>query len=536
MIIKVRIRGYRKFRDFVFAPHVKRNILVGENEAGKSTLLEAISLALTGRMNGRSAAEELHPYWFNQDAVAEFFRDRAAGVPAALPEIDIEVFLDDRAEFAKHVGAHNSDLPTRACPGVRLRVLPNPDYAIEIEAHLGSGTSILPTEYYKVEWHTFADYSLSVRPREFSIAVIDSRTIRSSNGVDYHLRQILGDHLQSDEKAAISLAFRTVKEQMTSKALAGVNAKMVTLTGALDDSPISLAMDQTARTSWDASIVPHVANIPFAMAGQGQQAAMKIALAMSRHSDAARVVMLEEPENHLSHTSLNTLLNRIDQLAGEDQQLFITTHSSFVINRLGLDGLKFVSAGQPASMSNLTEDTIAYFKKLPGYDTLRMVLAARFVLVEGPSDEILFDHFYKSVKGRRPIEDGIDVISMRGLAFARGLELARALGKHCAMLRDNDGRQPDELIAALGELVDPTSRRVFIGDPSLGFTLEPQVLAANSDKAVMRRVLGLATDADIEHWMTNNKTEAALRIAEGTEQVEAPHYFKEAIEYIHGVG
>ncbi|MDK4268487.1 ATP-binding protein [Corynebacterium sp. KPL2850] len=40
-----------------------------ENEAGKSTLLEATTLALTGRVHGLSAAEYLNLYWFNRDAV-----------------------------------------------------------------------------------------------------------------------------------------------------------------------------------------------------------------------------------------------------------------------------------------------------------------------------------------------------------------------------------------------------------------------------------------------------------------------------------
>jgi len=44
-------------------------------------------------------------------------------------------------------------------------------------------------------------------------AIIDSRTIRSTSGVDFHLRQILSDHLDPEEKAAISLAFRSVRRR-----------------------------------------------------------------------------------------------------------------------------------------------------------------------------------------------------------------------------------------------------------------------------------------------------------------------------------
>jgi len=532
VIEKVKIHSYRRFRDLTFEPHPRLNILVGENESGKSTLLEAIGLALTGRLHGRAAIEELNPYWFNQAVSAEFFRERALGNAVALPEIHIEVFLEDCDAFASLIGAHNSDSPTRACPGLSLRVVPNPEYASEIEAHLASDTSIIPIEYYKVEWRSFADQVLNSRPKELTIALIDSRTVRSSNGVDYHLRQILSDHLAPDEKAAVSLAFRTVKEQMTATHLKSVNDKMAKLEGALDDKPISLGMDQSARGSWDTSVVPHVAEVPFAMAGQGQQATIKIALAMSQRASAARVVMVEEPENHLSHTSLNILLSRIEALAGEAQQLFITTHSSFVMNRLGIDGLKLISAGRAGSFKELSKETVEYFKKLPGYDTLRMVLADRFVLVEGPSDEILFERFYRDAHGCRPIDHGVDVISMRGLSLKRCLEMAKALGKRCAALRDNDDNDPSELIAELGDLVDDTTRKVFIGATSMGTTLEPQVVKANPDDALMRRVLGVTDRADLATWMTNDKTGAALRIAEATERLTAPTYFKEAIEFI----
>ena len=71
MITKVHIRGFRCFKELVFEPDEKMNIIVGGNEAGKSTLLEAISMALTGRVNGgRWAGDLLNPYWFNKDLVA----------------------------------------------------------------------------------------------------------------------------------------------------------------------------------------------------------------------------------------------------------------------------------------------------------------------------------------------------------------------------------------------------------------------------------------------------------------------------------
>lgn len=535
MIEKVRIRGYRKFKDLVFEPHTHLNLLVGDNESGKSTILEAISLVLTGRVNGRSAAQELNPFWFNQTEVADFFRSRSLGESVALPVIDIEVFLEDRDEFAKNfLGAHNSDHPTRECPGVRMVIEPDPEYAAEIEAHVESESTIIPVEYYRVDWRTFGDRVLTSRPKELTVAMIDSRTIRSNNGVDYHMRQILNHHLKPEAKAQVSVAFRKVKEEMTNEHLKSVNSEIEELKGALGDQTISLAMDQSSRGAWDSSIVPHVAETPFVMAGQGQQATIKIVLAMSREAGKARVVMVEEPENHLSHTSLSVLLRHIVELAGDQQQLFVTTHSSYVLNRLGLDKLRLVANETVGEFGELTPETVNYFRKLPGYDTLRMVLADKFVLVEGPSDEILFERFYKDKTQHRPIEDGIDVFSMRGLSLGRCLEVARLIGKQCAVLRDNDGQSPAEIVAKLGQLADEERRKVFISDPIFGSTLEPQILAANPNEATMREALNVADRADLETWMTNNKTEAAIRIADSSVTLAPPLYFSEAIDFIHG--
>ena len=281
-------------------------------------------------------------------------------------ENKILLFLVDDDALQRLKGAHNSDIPTRACPGVEVAIEQNPDYQEEIDTYLEAETSILPVEYYKVVWRTFADTELMIKPKVLSTALIDSRTIRSTSAIDYHLRQMLSNHLEPSEKAAISVAYRMVKEKMTTEHLVSVNEKMCLLEGTVDEQKLGLAMDQSSRSSWDSNVSPHVGELPFAMAGMGQQVAVKIALAMKNSTAAARVVMIEEPENHLSHTSLNKLVARIESLKGEHQQLFATTHSSFVLNRLGLDALLLLSDEKAMKFDDISDETVKYFRKLPG--------------------------------------------------------------------------------------------------------------------------------------------------------------------------
>ncbi|HCL3680300.1 TPA: AAA family ATPase [Pseudomonas aeruginosa] len=532
MITKIRIRGYRIYKDFLLTPNPGVNILIGDNDAGKSTLMEAISLALNGRIGGRGILEELNPHWFNTEVVAEFLALRQAGKKPSLPEILIELYLQDIDELQGLLGAVNADVPTNACPGVFLSIFPSEEYQEELDEWLKHPSSLLPVEYYTYEWRSFADSELTRRPRALSVATIDSRTVKSAAGVDYHLRQILSDHLESSEKAQISLAYRTTKASMTDGALAPVNKRLSGIGAALQQEPMALAMDQTSRASWESVVTPHVDGLPFAMAGQGQQAAIKISLAMKRHSSKAKIVMIEEPENHLSHTSLTTLLDRIEALKTEEQQLFISTHSTYVLNRLGLDALLLLHRNSAAKITELDPTTVSYFQRLPGYDTLRLVLAKKVVLVEGPSDEIIFERIYKDCFGQRPMSHGIDVISMRGLALARCLELCAAIDKPVAVMRDNDGVDPKELSKPVEKWLDEKRRALFIGAVADGRTLEPQLITANGEPH-LRKMLGITAAATLETWMAREKTEGAIRLAESAEKLSPPVYMKAAADFIH---
>lgn len=269
------------------------------------------------------------------------------------------------------------------------------------------------------------------------------------------------------------------------------------------------------------------------MSGQGQQSAIKISLAMNRNAGRVKFVMVEEPENHLTHTSLVTLLDRIESLADAEQQLFISTHSSFVLNRLGLDALILMGHDTATRLTDLLPDTITYFKKLPGYDTLRIVLASKIVLVEGPSDEMVFERIFFDTYCKRPMQCGIDVLSMRGISLPRGLELCEKLNKPVTALRDNDGVDPADLRSSVEQWLKAGERGLFIGDVADGRTLEPQLIHHNSE-ALLREILGVTAAADLLKWMTRYKTEAALRINESAKKIVPPPYMLAAVKFAHG--
>ena len=67
-IQKVHIKNFKKFRDFNILLNPTVNIIVGNNEEGKSTILEAIHLALSGMYCGHPFKNEMSEYLFNKES------------------------------------------------------------------------------------------------------------------------------------------------------------------------------------------------------------------------------------------------------------------------------------------------------------------------------------------------------------------------------------------------------------------------------------------------------------------------------------
>jgi hypothetical protein len=531
MIERVIIQNYRVFKDLDFCPNPFMNIIVGDNEAGKSTLMEAINMAISGHIHGRSLPEELSPYWFNIGIVDRFLNDRANNGHAIPPSILIEVYLskDDEPQILRgKVNSQHID-----CPGFAIEVELDPEYSAEFEEYMKSDSSlILPTEYYKVTWRGFNDKPLYRRPKELNALHVNSRTPYSSRQIDIYARQLLRDLVDGKEGATISVRYRQQRHELTLNLLAEINQKVQDQDGLLPGK-LSLQLDQSSLSSWDKVVVPCIERLPFGYVGQGQQMLIKMALALNIGDNKSQFIFVEEPENHLSHTNLFHLLELIMGHT-EGCQVFVTTHSSYVLNRMGIDNLQLLHRGTITCFGELEKDTVTYFKKQSGYDTLRIVLARRLVIVEGPSDEMIFKRAYFDQTNKTTEEDRIDVIT-QGTRNRRGLELCAALNRKVAVLRDNDNQKPEYWREKAKVYLMPGERQMFIGEVELGKTLEPQIVKANINAgkaSLLKTILGCPDDKDLVDFMTDDKTGWAWAVAEAKDSIAYPRYIIEAIDFV----
>jgi putative ATP-dependent endonuclease of OLD family len=530
VIRKVLIKNYRVFRDFKLELRPGVNVIIGNNDAGKSTLLEAINLALTFRLRGNLVTAELSPFLFNWDTTQEYVKALRAGKTPEPPQITIELHLDDIPRHAGLVGSNN--LSREDSPGVRIKVSLDADYGEEYLSYVSdpSKVSLVPTEYYRAEWLDFGGNPIRNTKHLPAASLIDASAIRLQNGADYHLQQIIGTHLGPGARVELARSYRTVRESFADLApIAAINDKLASSPNEVSDHTLSLAIDISQRTAWERSLVPHLDQLPFQFVGKGEQSTLKILLALIKpKTEDSPVILVEEPENHLSFSRLNMLMDRIARKCA-DRQVLVTTHDSFVLNKLGLGDLILLTPLGGVRLTDLPPSTVDYFKKLPGFDTLRVVLAQQVILVEGPSDELIVQRAYRDAhQGRLPLQDGIDVMCVDGLTAKRFLDIAVPLRRRTTVVTDNDG----DAAAAEARYSGYRGHQfisICVGQGQAR-TLEPQLLAANG-LAVLNKVLGrnFATDDDLLKHMKDNKTDCALKIFESPETITMPEYIRDAV-------
>ena len=392
-----------------------------------------------------------------------------------------------------------------------------------------------------MSWRSFARKELTSRSIPIKSALIDSSSTRFQNGSDVYISRIIRENLDDNERVQISQAHREMKEAfMNDEHVKAINTKINT-NAQMTNKEMEISVDLSTQNSWEMSLMTYLDEIPFHYIGKGEQSIIKTNLALShKKAQEANIILLEEPENHLTHSKLNELTKRILTNI-QDKQIIISTHSSFVSNKLGLDHLILLNDLKSTRLNDLSPDTKAFFTKLTGYDTLRLILCKKVILVEGDSDELVVQKAYMlNNQGRLPIEDGVDVISV-GTSFLRFLKIAEKINIKVAVVTDNDGNVKKikrKYADYLGDNSKENIKICFDENIESGNlekfnynTLEPNLLKANSLN-LFNSIFetNYRTNNRMHIYMKNNKADCALKLFETAQAIEFPQYILEAIK------
>lgn len=529
------------------------NILVGDNEVGKTTILEAINLALTGLYGSKWLRYELTQYLFSNETTFHYLESLKSNDPNQFidpPQILIELYfqdIEDDSVRALFEGNGNSE-KTKAC-GVQFIIRFNEIHKPLYEEMIKAGDiNSIPIEYYDFFWSSFAREGITPSAIPLKSALIDSSSARYQNGSDVYISRILRDKLTESQSTNIAQAHRKMRDAfMENPAVKAINDELKD--ASISDKKVEITVELSSKDAWETSLITTLDKIPFHFIGKGEQSLVKTRLALShKKSVEANIILLEEPENHLAYPKLNKLIKEVSN-SNKEKQILVSTHSSFVANKLGLENLILINIDittkekKETRFSDLSLETKEFFARLPGYDTLRLLLSSKVILVEGDSDELIVQKAYYDKNESLPIENGIDVISV-GMSFLRFLELSNKLSKPTSVVTDNDGNveslkekykdylgdnKKDFIEICFDEDID--NGVLNTGDSKFNYnTLEPKILKANSLNTLNEVFeTTFKTEEEMHIHMHANKTSCALKIFNTNKKIEFPGYIKDAI-------
>ena len=546
-ITKIRIQNFKKFQDRTFEFNSDLNILVGDNESGKSTILEAIEMGINCSYRGSSLSSNLSTDLFNFQAIQAFLESDKA--KEKLPEIIVELFIEGVPEYKGDNNSLGEDTE-----GISLKIKYDNDLSPQYQNFIEETDDVktIPTEFYKIEWFDFAWNQIKYMARKAKSLFIDPANLHPTFGKNRYISKIFNSRLTREQLAVLNLNYRQLKQLFNEQPQVAEINDGLDADHIITDKSLKIVADVGSSSTIETGMQLAVDEINFPFVGKGEQNKIQIKLAIQNQAENLDVIMVEELENHLTHINLAKLVKYIDEHR-EGKQLFITTHSSYVLNKLSIDKLCLISEGY-IRLKDLDKNVVKRLKRLPGYDTLRVALSKKVVLVEGPSDELILKKIYFNEHERLPEEDNIDIVVVRGIGFGVYLQIAKHLGTKINIIKDNDGDYGKNILEYQKDYDDCDFISFFSPENPDLYSLEPAMIDSNSkdeDTLDDYAKISLSTQTYnnyqeyenledktlfLRNWYQGSgagskKVDSAMRIFESDEEINYPDFLEGALNF-----
>lgn len=518
VIKKIKLFNFKRFKQIEVEFDDKINLLIGDNESGKSSILLALDLVLGG---SHSKVETIGlENIFNTHVVNKFLNgDKKYN---QLPSLVVEVYLNEQNNPDLN-GKNNTD--SLGCDGLRMVCEPIEDFSRDIKDILLQKNSNFPFEYYSIKFSTFSGEFYTGYRKFLKHLVIDSSQINNEYATREYIKTIYNSKIiDSAEKNKHQNEYRKYKSEFRNTVLSSLNER-------LESYKFGIRTDTKSNLQTDLSITED--DISIENKGKGRQCFIKAEFALQKNNaeQDLDVLLIEEPENHLSHTNMKKLIQRISE--SQNKQIFIATHNSLICTRLDLRKAVMLNSNSESSalLNELPEQTAKFFIKAPDNNILEFILSKKVVLVEGDAEFILAASLYRNVTSQNIDDSDIHIISVGGTSFKRYLDIAKILKIKTAVIRDNDTNFKENCVDNYSDYSDDNIK-VFYENDNRKSTFEICLYVVN--KSVCDELfLPGRKKLTVQDYMLKNKADVAFELLDKkSDELNAPLYMKDAFEWI----
>lgn len=529
-ISHIAIKNFRNYRCFNMdlKPFVT---IIGENNIGKSNLLDAISLVLTNDMSAhRNRSLEIDD--FNIKVLSQFKNELITAQSEedleqiVFPEIRVDLYFSDmdldqeailedcwydndlKIARISYVYTFKTSKRKKALNDILNIIQDNRDDPNLIEL------IDFPINGYEydivggIHDHPVDRYDLRMLTMEYLDALRDAKRELNSNSDKKLLFKILNDRDSGQ--------FKIIKE------------KIIDLEKAIKDDKNVLEslkkdiMDYLERISLQTETSSNKVNFQFTSIelaeilkkiglqygdeavsidrnGLGRNNLLYMAVVLAhlyeKENTFFRVVAIEEPEAHLCPIVQRHLSKNLkDEENHGKQQLIITTHSTHIASYLDLDKMVVLFKNNEDVCSHYllegfgdkAEDKkiIRYLQKWLNATNSTMFFSRKIILVEGIAEEILIPIFYEWEYGITLEKVNCQVVNVNGVAFKNFLEIVKnGYFVRTAVLTDSDeGKKTAQRAKDLKQQYEKDSKKILISITKHSNTFEKEIFQANKGK------------------------------------------------------
>lgn len=155
--------------------------------------------------------------------------------------------------------------------------------------------------------------------------------------------------------------------------------------------------------------------------GDGTKRRLTIALLehKAKSDENKSVYLFDEPDTHLHVKAQNDLLNAFDSISETGNQVIVTTHSPFIMNAVDIRQIRLLNKyrnyvsvkGNIKSEDGKDDDLRAI-----GIENIHLFFSRKFIIVEGETEEAFLPIAYRAFHGRPLSRDFIKLINTRGIS------------------------------------------------------------------------------------------------------------------------
>ena len=478
-IKRLKVDGFRSLVDFEIAFDENLTIIVGENDSGKTSLIDCLKVIT----QGRSVTLDDLTYGEDQLTISveiddsifrrAYERSNNSIKEVSFDESPTEAFL---AEIQVRLGGNQSNEQNR-------------DYIFEMARRFGlavRANSNLDTLKKgildKIESCTGNLVIRNATFPRFNNIQLDGRQFENVSDFfkEVFLKEkqssIWQEHVDENStiedfvKSRISEYSNEISQQLEEL---GILDKMRIFLRDLTDVKIEL-MYQPRNLNIEAKVIflENGNEINIDNKGDGTKRRITMALLEFKKDqslvpgDDKTVYLLDEPDTHLHVKAQIDLVNTVEAFALSGNQVILTTHSPFIMNSVKPSQVRLLSRYKNNTSIKSLENSSAITQSLRslGVENTHLFFSRHIVLVEGETEENFISSYYLT-RTQRTISSGlIKVINARGIqnipGFAKAILELHGSGR-VYVLCDNDASE--DLLKLISCLNLPECQNFQIG-------------------------------------------------------------------------